>query len=115
MQAFRRLLETFVAIIESRVALASVEVREERARIIIILMLAGVAMFAGALAVVSLTALVLFLCWPHVVWTLAGVVIFYTCLALLGWRALQRELDKPLFADTIDQLKKDREWLNPRH
>jgi len=114
MHTFRRLLETFVAIIESRLTLASVELQEEKSRAIVILMLIGAAMFAAAMAIIALTALVLVLCWSHAAWTLGGFAVFYTCLAIAGWRALRRVAEKPFLTDTIDQLKKDREWLIPR-
>jgi uncharacterized membrane protein YqjE len=114
-QAFRRLLETFVAILESRLELASVELREEKARVLLLLALAGVALFGVAMAVIVLTTLVIVLCWAYAAWVLGGFAILYAVLALLGYQALRRELRKPFFDDTIAQLKKDREWLIPRH
>jgi uncharacterized membrane protein YqjE len=113
-QTFRRLLETFVAIIESRVELAAVELREEKARIVILLMLAGLTLFAVMMAAMLLTGLILYFCRAHLSWTLGCFGGFYACLSYLGWRGLRRELDKPFFADTAAQLKKDREWLIPR-
>jgi uncharacterized membrane protein YqjE len=77
--------------------------------------LAGVAFFGVAMAVITLTALVVVLCWAYAVWTLGGFAVFYAVLAWLGYQALRRELRKPFFDDTITQLKKDREWLIPRH
>ena len=113
--SFRRLLETFVAILESRLELASVELREEKARVLILLALAGVVFFGAAMTLITLTALVVVLCWAYAAWTLAGFAVFYAVLAWLGYQALRRELRKPFFDDTITQLKKDREWLVPRH
>jgi uncharacterized membrane protein YqjE len=115
MQAFRRLLETLVAILESRLELASIELREEKARAIDMLLLGAVAVFCGAMAVVLLTVLVVLLCWPHAAWALGGFAVIYAGMALLGWRSLRRKLKKPFFAETIAQLQKDREWLIPRN
>ncbi|HWD20883.1 MAG TPA: phage holin family protein [Verrucomicrobiae bacterium] len=115
MNSLRRLLETFVAILESRVELAGVEWREERARAIVIVILALALAFAGAMFAVILTTLLLVLFWSHAIWALSSFALFYALAGLATWRVMQSFLKKPFFAETISQLKKDRAWLIPRN
>ena len=112
--AFRRLLDTFVALAESRLELATVEAKEERARAIVIVVLTAVMFFAGTMAVLLLTALGVYLCRANLKLALAGFALAYAGISFLVWRVLRRELQKPFFGETLGQLKKDRAWLIPR-
>jgi uncharacterized membrane protein YqjE len=112
--SLRRLAETLVSIVETRVELVAVEAQQEKARAIITLTLAGAVLFAAVMVGVTLTALIVVVCWAHAALTLAGLAVIYAGGAFLGWRALKRELDKPILPDTIAQLKKDKEWLAPQ-
>jgi len=113
--AFRGALDIVVALVETRLELASIEFREEKARGAAVLLLGAAAAFAAAMVVITLTALVVVLCWDHAAWALGGFAILYACLGCMAYLALRREMDKPFFEDTIGQLKKDREWLIPRN
>ena len=113
--AFRRLLETFLAMAQSRLELAAVEWREEMVRAAGLLLLGAIAAFAAALAIMTITALVCFAFWDHALWVLGGFAVFYLSVALVLWRVLLRGLEKPFFVDTVAQLQKDREWLLPRN
>ncbi len=113
--AFRRLLETFLAMAQSRLELAAVEWREEMVRAAGLLLMGAIAAFAAAMALITITALVCFVFWDHALWVLGGFALFYLLTALVLWRVLLRGLEKPFFVDTVAQLRKDREWLLPRN
>ena len=114
LHSFRRLVETFIGILEARLDLLSVEVKEEKARAMLMVGMAGAAMFAAGMMMIMVTALVVYLCRAHLEWIIGGFIVFYGCLAVAAWKALKRNLEKPFLPETINQLQKDREWLIPR-
>lgn len=114
LHAFRGLLETFVAILQSRLELVSVECREEIIRASGLLVLGAVAAFGAAMVGFTFTALIVVVFWAYAPWVLGGFVVFYAGMAFVAWRVLLKGLEKPFFVDTLAQLKKDREWLTPR-
>jgi len=105
----RRLL----SIGENRLELLTVEVQEERERLLHAFLLAlGVAAF-GLLAGLTLTAAIVVLLWA---WSPVAVLLILTALYGAGGICLWRRLTKLLhdwqtFSASLDQLRKDRECL----
>jgi uncharacterized membrane protein YqjE len=108
-QFTRRLL----TIGENRLELLAVEVQEERERLLHVGLLAlGVATF-GLLAGFTLTAAIVVLLWA---WSPAGVLLALTVLyAAIGgglyWRLTGLLRNWRTLADSLDQLRKDRDCL----
>ncbi|NOS69261.1 MAG: hypothetical protein HOP33_04950 [Verrucomicrobia bacterium] len=108
-QFVRRLL----TIGENRLELLTVEVQEERERLLHSILLAfGVAAF-GLLACISLTAAIVVLLWA---WSPVAVLLTLTALHGAAGICLYRQLtirlrDAQTLAATLDQLRKDRACL----
>ncbi len=115
-ESLRRLLDSLLAAIETRLELFGVEFKVEKYRLIELLFLTAVAVCFGMMAVV-LFAITLVLLVPeeyriHVVAGVCLVSAFGTLGSVLRLRA--RLKNPPPFADTLAQLKKDREWFTSK-
>jgi uncharacterized membrane protein YqjE len=112
--AATRLAESVVALLSTRLQLASVEFAEERERTSTRLMLLGGALASFALAAVFASAFVVVLFWDtHRLLAIAAVAIVYAVggIVLLGRvRAIGRDAPTP-FAASLAELDKDREWF----
>jgi uncharacterized membrane protein YqjE len=109
----KRLVSHLVAITENRLELLMLEVQEERERVLRVILLAlGAAVF-GLLGGVALTVAIVILFWERSpITALLVLAVFYLgCSAWLyvGFTKLQRNWQT--LAGTIDQLRKDREWM----
>jgi len=109
----KRLVRRLFTIGENRLALLLVEVREERERLLRVILLAlGVAGF-GLLAVMALATAIAVLLWPYsppaVLLTLTGL---YAVTAVYLYRRLTGLLREwKTLSGTLDQLRKDRACL----
>ena len=100
---------------ESRLALAA---QESKSAAMQILILIGCVVFAGALCVMGYVFLVVSAIvglahlagtsWPWIA-LIVGLVHFIIAMVLL--LVARSRITKPMFRDTVDELKKDREWL----
>lgn len=110
----RRLLDTVLATAQNRVELFAVEVQEEKYRLVELLILAGAALFLGAVGVALLLFVIIFLVPEN--WRL-GTAAALGGLCLLGVVLiavrLKKRLRQPPFEDSIDQLRKDWQCLKP--
>ena len=98
---------------ENRLELFTVEVQEERERLVQALLLAlGVAAF-GLLASVTLTGLVVVLLWDYSHWAvLLTLTVLYGAAGVCLYRRLTTLLrDWQTLPDSLDQLRKDRACL----
>jgi len=110
----RRLLDQCLGVAQTRLELLSVELQEEKYRLVEVLILtfAVVVLALMALMVVSFALVVLF--WDHGrMIVLVILVVAYTGAAVGVGLRLRRQLksDRRPFRDSIDELKKDRECL----
>lgn len=109
----KRFARRLMTIGENRLELLTVEVQEERERLLHVVLLAlGVAAF-GLLGMITLSAAIVVWLWKFsplaVLLTLTGL---YAGVAILLCRQLKGLLcDWQTFSATIDQLRKDRECL----
>lgn len=107
-----RLGATLVAMVQTRVELASVELQEEAQRMLRYLVLSLMALFLAAMAVVLVTFFVILLFWDEHPLAAAGVLaVLYGGGALLLAIKVRAEIRaKPaLLASTLAELKKDAE------
>lgn len=115
------MFDTLLATVQNRLELFAVELQEEKCRLIEALVWAAAVIFLAIMAVTMLTLTVAFLAGmlfgdAALLWVLAGFTLLYATVACGAYRALKQRLcNRPLpFAETIAELKKDRECLRPR-
>jgi uncharacterized membrane protein YqjE len=112
--SLRRLLETSLAIAQSRFDLFVVELKEERCRVIEILILVCATIFLASMAVTMVTFTIVFLFWDSARnFVLVGFSVLYIGAAGFGYWLLRKRLKEGElpFADSLRELKKDGEWL----
>jgi uncharacterized membrane protein YqjE len=111
--AARQVGQRLLVICENRLQLLTVEVHQERDRILLAISLAIVAMVCGLMAVMTFTALIVVALWNvSPVITLLVLTVLYAAAAGFFYTRLSRlQRDWKTFPATIEQLKKDRECL----
>jgi uncharacterized membrane protein YqjE len=107
-----RLGGTAIRAFNTRVELLAVEWQEERLRLREILIWSVAVLFLSAMGAILLTAAIIFL-FPEGtrVYVTAGLAVLYFCAAAGAWVGLRAGLKREPFAETIEQVKKDRLWL----
>ena len=114
--SLRRLCSNGLALVQNRIELFAVELQEQKIRLVKLLLLTALTVFLGNTAVLVLTATVIILVGKdaHTV-ALISLSVFYTLAAIISGLLLRRELRSapPPFADTVSELKKDCDCLNP--
>jgi len=114
----RGIAANLAAIAQSRLELFSIELQEEKYRLIQVLIWASAAIFCGAMAFVLINVTVVYLFWESARLTVLLVLTFFYTFSLGGIAfGLKRYIGKqPLpFADTIQEFKKDRECFRKRN
>lgn len=107
-----RLLRTGVGAVQNRLELFAVEWQEERARLAEVMLMGAAVVFLGIMAALIITLTVIFLFPPDLrIYATAGFAVLYLIGAILALAILKAKLKREPFADTIDQAKKDRIWL----
>ena len=115
--SLRRLLETTLAIAHCRLDLFVVELKEERCRVVELVLLMCATILFGVMALTMVTFTVVFLLWENArAFVLVGFSVLYVVGAALGFWILRKRLKEgeTPFGDTINELKKDGEWLKSR-
>lgn len=102
-----------LAIVENRLELFRVEAQEEKVRLFEIILLASALMVLGTLALAVATFAIVMVVWQNGTLIVLPVVIAaYAIGAFMAWRALRARLKEgPPFAGSVDELRKDREWV----
>ncbi len=116
-QSLRQLLDRTLELVENRAELLVVEFQEERIRLMQAAMfLFGVMVCVGMLLLL-LTLGVLLLFWDHGRWyAFGGLVIFYGVIGFVCWNRLARLFKGYVaFSATLDQFRKDRQWLHRKN
>ncbi|AMR79419.1 phage holin family protein [Cupriavidus nantongensis] len=114
LDAVRNLAGSLVAMVQTRVELASVELAEERTRLLKVALLAlfGLAFFG--LGLVTLTALIAILFWDTYRWQALGaltVLYLALCAACLAYARSVLRNAPPMLEATLAEIDKDREIL----
>lgn len=109
-----RLLRTGLGALHNRSELFLVELQEEKNRVIELAIWAGVALFMVLVFVLVFTATIIFLFPENLRVYVAGAFSFvYLAIgvfSLINLKTLVGKASLP-FAETISEVKKDREWL----
>jgi len=112
-----RLAATLLAIVQTRIELASTEIEEESLRYFTYLMLSLAAMFFLGIAIVLGTILLVVLYWEN---NRTGILLTLTLLFAIvgiafGLRVRSQYRQKPkLMTDTMKELAHDADMLQPR-
>lgn len=112
--SLRRFGAAFVGLLQGHIELFGMELQEQKARTLSLLLFAGLALVFALLLLMGLSLLVLVLFWDdHRVAAALGLCLFY-CLggALCAWR-LHRLVDDDSspFSATLEELARDKEHL----
>jgi uncharacterized membrane protein YqjE len=112
--SLRKLARTGVAILENRIALLTVELEEEKLRMLGLLLWVAGAILAATLAILLVSLTVVFL-FPETarVYVLAAFSLVYLTAAWWAFTTLRNRIKNgpPPFQETLAQLRKDRSWL----
>jgi uncharacterized membrane protein YqjE len=112
----RRVVDTGISIVKNRVELATLELKEEKSRLISAAVWGGIFLFSSFMALVAVACTALFVFWDQRLYVAVGLLIFCIIGALVGLFLLKRGVKAPLpFSETIAQFKKDRTWLRGRN
>jgi uncharacterized membrane protein YqjE len=107
-----QLTATGIGTLQNRSELLAVEWQEECARRVGSISAAFVCLFMSGMTLVLVTAIVIFLFPPERRLYVAGVFAFlYAAGALWAGLGLKSLLKQAPFSESLNQLKKDREWL----
>jgi len=100
----------------ARLELLGLELREEKLRVVDLLLLATTTAFCFLIAAILLVALLVVLFWDSRIVLLGGLCGVFAAAGALAWRALGRALNQsgPLFAQSIAELDKDLHQLGGR-
>ena len=116
--SLRRLLATGLTTVEHRVQLISLELQEEKCRLVEIIICVSAVLAFGFMSLTMVTLTVVLLFWEHARdAALIGLSVFYLLVTALAARSLNKRLHSvaPPFSDSISELKKDKAWLDSRN
>lgn len=116
-ESSKRVAGTLLAILQTRLALLSNEIEEERLRVGQMVFYASIALFFFGLSIMLLTALVVVVFWDdHRLLVMGLFAALYFVIGLLLWNALRRAAQqKPvLFSASLAELTDDRNQLADR-
>lgn len=109
--AVRRFAETGLGIVQNRMELLAVELREEKSRLISVAVWAGAMVLLGFLSLVAIMFTLTLIFWEQRIAVMGGFCGFFVVGTLVAFFLMKSKLKTPPFSETISQLKKDREWL----
>ncbi len=115
--SLRGLLDGGLAIAQNRVELLVVELREEKCRLIAIILWASAAVALGMMTLTLLTFVVVILFWEDArVVVLLTLSLLYLLATVLAWRGLRVRLnDSSAFSGILGEVRKDRACLGPEN
>jgi uncharacterized membrane protein YqjE len=108
----RKLAATGLGVLRNRSELIAVEWQLELERLVGLLVLAAAVAFLGMMVIALCTAIVIFL-FPEGarLYVAGGFALLYLGGAIWAGLCLRSLLKQVPFGETLNQLKKDREWL----
>lgn len=112
--SLRGLVATVVGLAQTRLQLLANELEEQRIRVLQMVVLAAVAMFCGAMAVILITAFIVVALWDlHRLWTLGLLAALYAAGALAVLSVLKRRAaERPkAFSASLAELQRDEKAL----
>lgn len=111
--ALRRMGDTLLALIQNRLELVFLELKEEQYHFIEILLWAAALIFLGIMAAIVVTFTIVFLFWDQAgMGLLIGFSVLYLGLAVLSFFKLRAQFKRAVpFSGTLAEIKKDLECL----
>jgi len=107
-----RLVRTSIGAVQNRFELLAVEWQEERNRLTELLIWIIAVVFMGVMSAVLLTATIILVCPQEArAYVAGGFTLLYLIGTTTACLVLRRLLRREPFAETIEQGKRDREWL----
>jgi uncharacterized membrane protein YqjE len=106
----------FLGLLHSHVELFGIELQEQKARTVSLLLFAGLALVFALLLLIGLSALLLILVWDSYRLTgIIGLCVFYSLAALFCAMRLKAAVfdESSPFHSTLEELANDRERLMP--
>lgn len=114
--SLRRLGANVIGLVADHARLVSLELAEEKQRLLQLLVWTAAVMLAGLLTVIFITATLVVLLWKHFgVGALGAFALLYLiafAVLALAFRSYLRRQPAP-FAGLVDELQQDRSWINP--
>jgi|SRR5579859_2222583 len=108
-----RLARSGAGALQNRIELFAVEWEEERLRLMQALLWAASLVLLGALAILLFTAIIVLLVPREIRIYVAGAfTLLYLVAAVLAGIRLNRVVRRESFPETLNQIKRDREWLD---
>jgi len=115
--SLRKIPTLLLSILRSRLELLSLEIREEKLRLMSLLLWMALAVILGAIALLVVT-LTLFILCPEGARPYVLILVSLTYIGLTIWAVmkLRRQLREcpPALESTVEQLKKDVEWIRSK-
>lgn len=114
LDSLRDLGDGLLGSLQNRLELLSVELHEEKFRLIQIFLWISAAVFSGMLAITFASITLVYLFWESArIFVLGGLTVLYTAVAVvivLAFRSFVRRQPKP-FSATLNELQQDRAAL----
>ncbi len=109
----RRILDGGLAIVQNRLELFAVELRQEKCRLVEVIIWAAAVSALGITTLTLLTLAVIIMFWEKArLAAVLGLGGLYLLGTLLAWRKLRAKLaESSAFSGTVEEIKKDRECL----
>jgi uncharacterized membrane protein YqjE len=110
----RRMLSSLYDLMQTRLELLSIEIAEERDRLVAVLFLGIVAVMLGMLAMISLTALIAVAFWDTYRWQVLAIItaVYLVGAIICAVRARSGLREAPtIFDATLHEFEKDREMF----
>jgi uncharacterized membrane protein YqjE len=112
--SFRKIGGIIASVLQNRADLLAVELQEEKYRLVEVLILVGIALALGMMALFVFTAVIIFAVpEAYRLWVACGLGVLYLLGIVLLWSRIKKLLANQPLPETISQLKKDWECLNP--
>lgn len=107
-----RLARSGLGAVHNRIELFSVEWEEERLRLMQALLWAAALLLLGALAVLLFTVIIVFL-FPREarIYVVGAFMLLYLVASIVAGIGFKRVVRREAFPETLNQIKKDRAWL----
>ena len=111
--SLRRILDGGLAMAQNRVELFAVELREEKCRLVEMIILASAVVAFGMMTLTLLTFVIVILFWENGRFAaLLALSLFYLLATFLAWRGLRARIgNSSAFSATLGEIRKDRACL----
>ena len=109
--------DTLLSAASNRLELFTVELQEEKCRVIELLILAAAAVICGLMSLLMVTTTVIYLLPARYRWiALVALCIVYLIGTAIAWSAVKKRLNGPKpFSVTVEELKRDRECFKVKN